>query len=67
MALPVEARRRWELLDGGSVDVIDVGSALMIVPAGQGGLRNMLRESIGEAGGYPQLVARVAAADPDLA
>lgn len=67
MALPADARRRWDLLAGGAVEVADLGAALIIVPAGQGGLRSMLRASIEEAGGYEQLAARVANADPDLA
>jgi AbrB family looped-hinge helix DNA binding protein len=67
MALPAEARRRWDLSDGGSVEVADLGDALLIVPAGRGGLRVLLRDAIEEAGGYGKLVAEVAAADPDLA
>lgn len=66
MALPAEARRRWNIADGGSVDVADLGDALLIVPSGRGGLRSMLRDAIDEAGGYPELAARVAADDPDL-
>jgi len=67
MALPAEARRRWHLSDGGSVEVADLGEALLIVPAGRGGLRSMLREAIQESGGYPEMARRVAAEDPDLA
>lgn len=66
MALPAEARRRWNLGDGGSVEVADLGDALLIVPAGRGGLRGLLREALEDAGGYPALAAGVAAADPDL-
>ena len=67
MALPAEARRRWHLKDGGSVEVADLGDALLIVPAGRGGLRSLLREAILEAGGYSKLASQVAAEDPDLA
>ena len=67
MALPAEARRRWQLNDGGSVEVADLGDALLIVPAGRGGLRSMLSEAIQEAGGYSKLAGQVAAEDPDLA
>jgi AbrB family looped-hinge helix DNA binding protein len=67
MALPAEARRRWDLKDGGSVEVADLGDALLIVPAGRGGLRSMLRQAIQEAGGYSQLASQVVADDPDLA
>lgn len=67
MALPAEARRRWHLSDGGSVEVADLGGALLIVPAGRGGLRGLLGEAIEAAGGYPKLAAEVSAEEPDLA
>ncbi|MGH9185178.1 MAG: AbrB/MazE/SpoVT family DNA-binding domain-containing protein [Acidimicrobiales bacterium] len=67
MALPAEARRRWNLTDGGSVEVADLGDALVIVPAGRGGLRAMLRDAVNEAGGYKDLAGRVASEEPDLA
>jgi AbrB family looped-hinge helix DNA binding protein len=67
MALPAEARRRWNLIDGGTVEVADLGDALIIVPAGRGGLRGLVRAAIDEAGGYASLAARVADEDPDLA
>jgi AbrB family looped-hinge helix DNA binding protein len=66
MALPAEARRRWEMGQGGTVEVADLGDALLIVPSGHGGLRALLRDSILEAGGYGQLAAEVAADEPDL-
>jgi hypothetical protein len=67
MALPAEARRRWEFIEGGVVEIADLGNALLVVPAGHGGLRAMLRSSIEEAGGYAKLAAEVAADEPDLA
>lgn len=67
MALPAETRRRWDLDAGGSVEVADLGDALLIVPAGRGGLRSMLRQAIEDAGGYSTLANQVAADDPDLA
>lgn len=67
MALPAEARRRWNLGKGGSVEVADLGDALVIVPAGRGGLRALLRDAINDAGGYAQLAALVAADEPELA
>jgi AbrB family looped-hinge helix DNA binding protein len=67
MALPAEARRRWNLAGGGTVEVADLGDALLIVPAGRGGLRALLRTAIDEAGGYPKLAAGVVAEEPDLA
>jgi len=67
MALPADARRRWQLTDGGSVEIADLGNALLVVPAGRGGLRALLREAIDEAGGYAGLSAAVADDEPDLA
>jgi bifunctional DNA-binding transcriptional regulator/antitoxin component of YhaV-PrlF toxin-antitoxin module len=67
MALRAEARRRWDLDEGGSVEVADLGAAVLIVPAGRGGLRSMLNEAIEEAGGYSKLASQVAAEDPELA
>lgn len=67
MALPAETRRRWNLTDGGTVEVADLGTALIIVPAGRGGLQSLLRAAIDDAGGYKTLATRVIADDPDLA
>jgi bifunctional DNA-binding transcriptional regulator/antitoxin component of YhaV-PrlF toxin-antitoxin module len=36
MSLPATARHRWNLDDGGPVDVIDLGFAVMTVPSGTG-------------------------------
>jgi hypothetical protein len=66
MALPTEARRHWELVEGGVVEIADLGDALLVVPAGHGGLRAMLRDAIEEAGGYAKLAAEAAADEPDL-
>ncbi len=67
MALPADARRRWNLIEGGTVEVADLGDALVIVPAGRGGLRSLLKAAIQDAGGYQTLAVGVAADDPDLA
>ncbi len=67
MVLPAEARRRWNISDGGSVEVADLGHALLIVPAGRGGLRALVRDAVTEAGGYAKLAEQVAAEDSELA
>ena len=36
MSLPAEVRRRWELKDGGPVDVLDLGFGVLTVPRGEG-------------------------------
>jgi hypothetical protein len=66
MALPASARRRWGLTEGGQVEVLDLGSTVVIAPAGPGGFRAMVREAIEEAGGYEALVAEVVADEPGL-
>lgn len=66
MALPAEARRRWKLERGGSVEIVDLGTALVIVPADRGGLRAMVGDAVERSGGYAALAGRVAADDPDL-
>ena len=67
MALPAAARRRWNLADGGAVEIADIGGALIVVPADAGGVRGMVRASIDEAGGYAALAAAVSDVEPDLA
>ncbi len=67
MALPAEIRRRWNLDEGGSVEIADLGTALLVAPGNRGGLRGLLVEAIARAGGYPALSESVAAAEPDLA
>jgi len=67
MALPAEARRRWNLTEGGAVEVADLGDALVIVPAGRGGLRGLVRAAIEDAGGYQKLASAVADDEPELA
>lgn len=67
MTPPAETHRRWRIADGGTVEIADLGTALIAVPAGRGALRAMLSEAIEEAGGYQSLARRVAASEPDLA
>ena len=67
MALPAETRRRWDLTDGGAVEIADLGNALVIVPAGGGGLRSIVQAAVSEAGGYDALAASVGDEEPELA
>lgn len=36
MSLPAAARHRWDLDDGGPVDVVDLGFAVLTLPRGEG-------------------------------
>lgn len=65
--MPAETRRRWDLTDGGAVEIADLGDALVIVPAGRGGLKTIVRSAIDDAGGYRKLADAVGAEEPDLA
>ena len=67
IGLPVELRRQWGIADGGTVEVADLGSAVVVAPAGRDGLRSMLSEVLEDAGGYQSLARRVVADEPDLA
>lgn len=67
MALPAAARRRWNFDKVGTVEIADLGDSLLIVPAGRGGLRALLRAAIDDAGGYAALAEATAADEPDLA
>ena len=67
MTPPAETRRRWRIADGGTVEIADLGTALVVSPAGRGELRAMLSETLEEAGGYQSLARRVAADEPELA
>lgn len=66
MALPAEARRRWNISGGGAVEIADLGEALIIVPAGRGGLRGIVRAAIDDAGGYEALATAVGNEEPEL-
>lgn len=46
MSLPANARRRWNLTDGGQVGYIDLGDVLLVVPGGVAGLQAELFSSI---------------------
>jgi bifunctional DNA-binding transcriptional regulator/antitoxin component of YhaV-PrlF toxin-antitoxin module len=37
MSLPASVRHRWDLDEGGEVDVLDLGFAVVTVPAGAAG------------------------------
>lgn len=62
MSLPAQVRHRWNLDDGGVVDVIDLGFGVLTVPAGQA---PRLLDAILPAEAHYAAVA--ADDDPDLA
>ena len=36
MSLPAAVRRRWDLDEGGPVDIVDLGFAVLTLPLGEG-------------------------------
>lgn len=61
--LPAELRRRWGLVDGGEVGVIDLGNAALIVPEGVGAARREVLRVLMDR--YDHGLRAIA--DPDLA
>ncbi len=62
MSLPAEVRRRWRLQDGGLVDVLDLGFAVLTLP--QGGAGRLLDEVLPADAHYDAVAHE---SDPDLA
>ncbi len=63
MSLPAAARHRWRLDAGGPVDVLDLGFAVLTMPAGSG--RNLLSDLLNRDD-HASFVASLSD-DPDLA
>jgi hypothetical protein len=63
LSLPAAARHRWSLDQGGPVDVIDLGFAVMMLPQGQA--RRLLNDLL-PRDEHAEYVASLAE-DPDLA
>ncbi len=63
MSLPASARHRWQLDQGGPVDVIDLGFGVLTVPRGQG--RRLLSDVLSRDD-HAAFVESLAD-DPDLA
>lgn len=63
MSLPASVRHRWNLDDGGPVDVIDLGFGVLTVPKGRG--RRLLDDLVGRE--EHAAFVRSLDDDPDLA
>ena len=63
LSLPAAARHRWSLDQGGPVDVIDLGFAVMMLPKGHG---HLLLDDLLPRDAHAAFVASLDE-DPDLA
>lgn len=61
--LPAELRRRWGIADGGTIGIIDLGDAALVVPGGLAAARSEVKRVVTER--YEAGLA--ALDDPDLA
>lgn len=64
MSLPVSARRRWGLVDGGRVGCLDLGDGVLLVPDEIEKLRNELVAAVSD---QEWEAARAGFGDPELA
>lgn len=63
MSLPAAVRRRWNLQDGGTVEVLDLGYGVLTLPKGDG--RRLLDDLLSHE--EHAAFVRSLADDPDLA
>lgn len=61
LSLPAAVRKRWHLIEGGHVDVIDLGFGVLTVPAGHAEL--LLNDVLPAEVHYRNVAAET---DPDL-
>jgi len=64
LSLPAPVRRRWKVEHGGELGVIDLGSAVVLIPGGARAARRALGDAFG-AGRYLAAVRELN--DPELA
>ena len=64
MSLPAAARRRWGLVDGGSVGYLDIGDGMLLIPGGIARLRGELLDAVSD---QDWEAARAGFGDPELA
>jgi bifunctional DNA-binding transcriptional regulator/antitoxin component of YhaV-PrlF toxin-antitoxin module len=64
LSLPADVRRRWGIEDGGSVEMVDLGRSVLLVPGGTGTLRRMVGEIVTPEL-YEELLSEID--EPDLA
>ena len=48
MSLPTSARRRWGLVDGGTIGYLDIGDGILLIPGGVVRLRWKLLDAVSD-------------------
>ena len=66
LSLPADVRRRWGIEAGGSVEIVDLGDSVMLIPGGDGALWRMIRAAIPPEA-YKEITDEIGREDPDLA
>lgn len=64
MSLPVSARRRWGLADGGKVGCLDLGNGVLLIP---GEIEELRRELLDSVSDQEWVAAQAGFGDPELA
>ncbi len=66
LSLPAEVRRRWGIEGGGTVEIVDLGESVLLLPGGDGALWRLIREAIPPQE-YKRIVDEIGRQEPDLA
>ena len=64
VSLPAAVRRRWGLVDGGSVGYLDIGDGVLLIP---GGIERLRRDLLDAVSDQDWEAARAGLGDPELA
>jgi AbrB family looped-hinge helix DNA binding protein len=66
LSLPADVRRRWGIDGGGSVEIVDLGESLLLLPGGDGALWRLIRQVLPPEE-YKRIVDEIGRDEPDLA
>ena len=66
LSLPADVRRRWGIESGGSVEIVDLGDSVLLIPGGDGALWRLIRQAIPPEE-YKRIVDEIGQDEPDLA
>jgi AbrB family looped-hinge helix DNA binding protein len=66
LSLPADIRRRWGIERGGSVEIVDLGESVLLLPGGDGALWRLIRDAIPPEE-YKRITDEIGRDEPDLA